>query len=272
MYKKNNFEVGSSRGAGLWDAIRHPIDTIKEAFRGAPSKYSNAARRTLEKYGDVGIVQIQVARTPLEGYITGFINVISFGKFKEMLKKRGFDKLFHLFMICKLENGVNILLEKNEVITIVEHNKPFTENTDYIDILPPDGLTINEMVNTAQQEMGNDAYFSYDPFKNNCQVYIAHLLDGVGLYDEDAKNFIMQDVSELYQDATDEGVGYVPSVLKGVTDFASIFSRLKGDGKKKKAKAKPKSRAKPKRKISAVTLENLRRGREIRAKNLKKRY
>jgi hypothetical protein len=72
------------------ESININPDTIQEALLPIPSKLNNLSVRTIQEYGDQYITSIVILKTPLEKYIEGALNVMSFGKFGDLKRvKRG---------------------------------------------------------------------------------------------------------------------------------------------------------------------------------------
>jgi hypothetical protein len=71
--------------------------------------------------------------------------------------------------------------------------------------------------------MGNDKYFDYDPFNNNCQVYLLSLLKANGLINRDISDFFGQDAEAVAQEL---GV-LVSGLFRGVIKSAQIYDLLR---------------------------------------------
>ena len=81
--------------------------------------YSPKTKKLLEKYDGKKIHKVVINRTPLNSFLMGVLNAITFGQFKKKMKGKPYDKLFHLRMDLHTESGV-VSIEKNEVVTLVE--------------------------------------------------------------------------------------------------------------------------------------------------------
>lgn len=224
-------------GSGFMDFIKNPIGHIKEAFAGTPTKLNNTATKTLNEYGNLPINALQIARTPLNNMLEGAINAVSLGKFSELKNKYGFDKLYHLSLIATLSTN-KIIIEKNEVITIepLSQSGSIKSNTEYYNIpLNNPNLNLNTLIENTKNLMGESKFYDYDSFTNNCQNFIESVLKANNLYNQQAGNFLMQNVSGIQQDLNSSGFSYVPKVMRKITNMGSIFSRLMGKGTKKDA-------------------------------------
>jgi hypothetical protein len=220
-------------GAGIFDWFKEKaskaVSAVKDYFKPRLDGYNNISKKTIEQYGNMPIKQLFILRTPISGGLNKVINFVSLGKWEELKKKYSFDSLFHLSLVALLENGKNIIIEKNDVVNISPEYKMYP-TSETVDIpLGNNNLTINKLLETARAKVGDNTFFSYDAFKNNCQFFIRYLLEGQNLYSEQAKNFLFQDLENIYKDLP----SYVPKVMKGATTMGAIVNKILGKGKDK---------------------------------------
>lgn len=217
-------------GAGLFDWVKEKASAIgskvKEFFSPRLDNYNNKSKKTIEQYGNVPVKQLFISRTPVGGMLNNLINFISLGKWEELKKKYAFDKLFHLSLVARLSNGKDIILEKNEVVNISPDYKVY-KDTESLDIPFSGELTINKILETARQNVGDRTFFDYEGFTNNCQFFIKYLLEGQGLYSQQAKDFLFQDLEEIYKGLP----SYVPYIMKGATRLGNIVNKITGGEK-----------------------------------------
>ena len=161
------------------------------------------------------------------GVIDKAINIISLGKWDTLKNKYGFDDMFHLALIANVGNK-NIVIEKNEVININTSYKT-SDKTETLPINLTGPMTINEMLNAGRASVGDNMWFSYDAFKNNCQYFIKYCLEASGLYDTKAKDFLFQDITEL----TKEMPEYVKRFANVATTTGAIINKITGQGQDK---------------------------------------
>lgn len=206
------------------------ISYMKKKLRPNLSGYTNKTTQALKQFGDIPIKKMAIYRTPLHGVLTKLINIISLGKWNELQRKYGFDKFFHLALIVHLENNKTIMIQKLDVIDVSPSFKTATDTEiDYIDKYDEGRkLTINEMFANARKNIDDKVWFGYNGLTNNCQWFIRYLLENSGLYDEQAQQFLFQNIEELVKELP----GYVNTIMKGVTDTAATITNLSGKGKK----------------------------------------
>jgi hypothetical protein len=221
--------------SGWMDVIRNPIGTATEAFQSIPTKLNNISTRTMTEYGKSPIMSISIIRTPLSSVWTNAMNTISLGRFSELQKKMGYDKLFHLSLIVVTE-GRKLIVEKNEVINIAPFKmgdvKPETEYMA-VPIIP--GLNLIQMMDNTLKRMGNDKFYDYDALgQNNCQNFILQILQSNNLLTPQAHKFIYQDMTGIVNELNKSKLtSHVGATVKRITGVGSFVSRLIGKGKKK---------------------------------------
>ena len=113
------------------------------------------------------------------------------------MEEHGFDKLFHLAMVVKTKNNVNILIEKNEIINT--DYKPKKASTTEVKLIypPSDNITINMLLNNANELMGDHRFFKYNAKTSNCQDFNLALLKGIQLDNSENTQFIKQDTKKI---------------------------------------------------------------------------
>jgi hypothetical protein len=187
--------------------------------------FNNVSSNTLENYGSYTIQGMQIYRTPISNILNSAMNLISFGKWNELRKKYGYDKLFHTALVCDI-GGKNIIVEKNEVVNISSSYKTSKETQTYHINMQGKVFTLNDMVQGCKSRMGDKQFFDYDAFTNNCQVFIKNMLQTVSLYDAGVDRFLFQDLSEIYKQLP----SYTSKIAKLITRAGAFISRLRGDG------------------------------------------
>ena len=100
-------------------------DTVLNGRDDVPPK----VRGLVKRFKDVPIVGITINRTPVNEMLIKALNTVSSGHFGSKLEESPYDKLYHLRIDCKLDNGKTIKLEKNEVIN-ADVNPPTASNAE----------------------------------------------------------------------------------------------------------------------------------------------
>ena len=211
------------------------VETIgKEIFKPREG-FNNLSTKTLNDYGNDPIKELYIIRTPISDSLNTAINLVSLGKWSELKKKYGFDKLFHLGLVAKLDSGKEIIMEKNEVVNITPNFKN-ADNSEKLNVPFNGSLSINKILNSARTEVGDKKFFLYDSFKNNCQSFVKMLLENQGLFNSKTKDFLFQDLKDIYSELPD----YVPKVMSGFTNVGAFANKILGKGQDKKIVMKQK--------------------------------
>jgi hypothetical protein len=211
-------------GAGFFDFFKKPIESVKSFF--SPRKgYNNTTTKNLNDYGNLPVLRLTIARTPILNVLDKAVNLISFGKWNQLKKEYAFDKLFHLQLIANLGNR-NLVIEKNEVINVNTEYKN-TNSTETMDVsLNGKNFNVNEMLEKTRQRVGDKLFFDYDAFTNNCQVFVKECLISENLYGQREENFLFQDVSELAQKMPQ----FSKKIMNAITKTGAIANKLLGKG------------------------------------------
>jgi len=156
--------------------------------------YQPKIRKILQQEGKNIIEGIELRRTPLTFLLNTALNAISLGEFE---KNKPFDKLYHLSMVCKLNDGKKLLIEKNEVINMVL-NPTIESNTETMELPISKNIAVNELLDNTKNRMG-DQFFPYDANSNNCQHFIISILKANNLNTPEAEKFVFQDLKTLFK-------------------------------------------------------------------------
>jgi hypothetical protein len=204
-----------------------PLTALYDYINSQPllKSFSNAAKNFLRTNGGGVIKAIQVCRTPLSNTIQALLNLITFGQFNEARKQLNMDRLFHLYMRISYNlNGANkqIILEKNQMPVFSFPN--VRRGEENISVPVSGQLMLEDMCSNAIKKVGNNRYFVYNAFSNNCQQFINDNLNSSPQIATNAniQNFIMQDVTTLIS----KQPWYTAKVASFITNFANKASQV----------------------------------------------
>ena len=206
------------------------VKDLIDKFLPTRKQFPPKVRKIIEKYGSNTIKHIDVGRTPVQKFVTKLLNYLSLGKFEEQAKDMNYDDVYHLFMIATLDNGINLLIEKNQVINMeVVSPEYISKAKDVINVPVHKSITLDEMMKNTLDKVG-PSLFLYDHVNNNCQVFINNILSSNGLNNSQISNFIMQDIEKVLSKSPE----YVNAIARFATEASAKIDRLKqGEGKKK---------------------------------------
>lgn len=220
---------GHMDGSGLKKVLSSAASAvsskIKKIFTPLTDKYNNQSQKMINKYGDKKITSIQIRRTPIASILDNVLNLISLGKWAKAKKDQQIDKLFHLALIVVID-GQQVVIEKNAAIDLSTNFKTTADTQVQPVPMGDKTFTLNEMLEKTRNAVGDQRYFAYDPFTNNCQYFIRYLLQTVGLYTDEAKNFLFQDMTGIIKQLP----SYVNKVATAVTKTGALVEKWTGHG------------------------------------------
>ena len=202
--------------------VTKAVESVKTAIKGR-NDYPPAVRKIMRTYGDKKIVSAIINRKPVDGKLTSFLNVLSLGQFKKNISKEPYDDLFHLSIVLRTEDGVDIQIEKTEVIKMGLRPR---KGGEMLNVTPfTGGKTLNEIMDNTQEKMGAQ-FFTYSARNNNCQDFITALLKSNGMGDTNDFTFVKQDANQMFK-----GLGTLSKVADYITDLGGkVDVIMKGKG------------------------------------------
>lgn len=189
--------------------------------------YPPYVRQFLARYQQYQITSLRLERKPVSDLLIGTINQISGDEFSRLMKKYGFDKLYHLslrFTFRDRDGSFKMYkIEKNEVINIEQWT--YSNGTEVLDVnMQGENLTIQNMLAKTRQLMGDKDYFLYDTTinKNDCQGFIMAILNANNLMTPEYQRFIYQNTIELMKELPEQ----TRKSIRGITKTGAKFNRL----------------------------------------------
>ncbi len=194
LYKQQKHGSGVvSEAVGLVKkAVNKQVDKIRN---GRTYLVPPSLKTTLSKFENNIIVSAAIYRHPVDAWIRKSLNVLG-------SNKTPFDKLFHLRLLLKLDNGKDIFIEKNERLNSgvgIGAKKDGLEIEQISSNDIPQGLTFGELVDKTKDYQG-EKFLTYSSSSNNCQYFIMAILQAnqfgnVSKY----ANFIKQDTESIFK-------------------------------------------------------------------------
>lgn len=219
-------------GAGIGSWFRQKFEQVKNVFKPNLDKFNNTSNKTIMAYGNNIIKELEIMRTPINQMFHKIFNLITFNKWDEIRKKYNYDKLFHLALVATINVGgvdKKVLMEKNEVVNIDTDIRVQSDTETFKVPLQGKSLKIIDLLDNARNAVGNNTFFDYDAFTNNCQFFIRYLLQYSGLLTPDAEAFLFQDLKDVVKELP----SYVSPIAKATTTLGAIVSKLRGKGNNK---------------------------------------
>ena len=194
------------------------------------TKYTNETQKTLNNYGNKIIADITVVKTPVKTLLINVMNALSFGNFKDLMQQHGFDQMFHLGLIVNID-GKRIIIEKLAEVNIsTNYEKGYNESSETLQLTNYNqNITLNNLMETTRNFMGDKNYFDYDAFTNNCQNFIKSILQANNMLTDITDSFIYQDISQMYE-VLKEKSPYLATTARLTTRLGGWWNRLTGAG------------------------------------------
>jgi hypothetical protein len=160
-------------------------------------QYNKQSKKILDLYGNCKLTKVYLIRQPFSKFISFLLNMLTLYNYEKLIKESQDNFPYHTLIVfeVKLDNGLKkmLLLEKNNCINISENF--FINNCQEIKELKIKNkqYTINYILNKTQHRLGNDKYFNWHLYKNNCQEFTKEILKTIGKYTTTNKEFIFRD-------------------------------------------------------------------------------
>lgn len=164
-------------------------------------EYNKKSNELLKKYGDYKIKQIYLLKNPITEFNSLLLNLITFYHYEkslcnvnEIFKKKCVP--YHISLVIEINLSNNnkkfLLLEKSSYVNISE-NVYFNKNNVLKTIkLSNKNLTINSLLNTTLNRIGEKKFFNWSIYNNNCSIFVKELLITLGIYNKSNIKFISQ--------------------------------------------------------------------------------
>ena len=208
------------------EVLTEGINRVASIAKPVRQDYPPKVRKVLQEYGNEPIMALAVIRTPIQSFISRFLNLITAGQWESLKAKYGYDEFMHLALIATTPKG-QLIIQKNEVIDISPsfQVKPTTQSMPVELSHTP---TVSQFLERGKELMG-DKFFTYSALGgNNCQNFISSLLKANGFITEELQSFVFQPVDSILKELP----GFVKPLTDVVTTTAAKFNELfEGQGK-----------------------------------------
>uniref|UniRef100_A0A6C0HST7 Uncharacterized protein n=1 Tax=viral metagenome TaxID=1070528 RepID=A0A6C0HST7_9ZZZZ len=137
--------------------------------------YNKKTQKILNDYGNCKISKIYIVKKPLSNKLIRMINVATLYEYQRISEKNEDFKIHHAAIIVKIKSNKLIkflLIEKNPTINISEE---FHINSQ-VKSLSTKKHTLNEILNITKTRIGNEKFFNWHFYDNNCQDFVKELL------------------------------------------------------------------------------------------------
>jgi hypothetical protein len=168
--------------------------------------YNKLCKKMLKKYGDCEINKIYLIRRSLTKIYSFLMNIVTLFKYDEIVNQSKDNFPYHTMILIevKLENNEVkwLLLEKNNCITIND-NFILTQGMEVEELKinkKEKKIYLKSLLEETRNRMGNEKFFNWHVYENNCQEFIKELMITIGNYDDYYKKKIFTNkIFELLQ-------------------------------------------------------------------------
>ena len=160
--------------------------------------YNKLCKKMLQKYGECEINKIYLIRTNLTKFHTFITNVVTLYKYNEIVKKTECDFPYHVMIVVELKLTNNrikwILLEKNNCISMND-NFILTQGMEVEEVIikKEKKINLNEFLEETRNRTGNEKFFNWNVFENNCQEFTKQLLITIESYSDYYEEYIFNE-------------------------------------------------------------------------------
>ena len=195
--------IRKKKGDSIFSKIQNWLSSIKKKLFFPSDRLQKDSQEVFNEYKNEEIFSLEVRRVPLSSGFQIFANAISFGALKKKISDLGYDNVFHLSLMVVFKNREVITIEKNEAIRIAKgYTYDESEGMEFMAV-PFDEinnkLTLNELLEKTRKRIGDHYFYQYNLKDNNCQKFIINILKSNDLLTPELKEFIEQDVLELFK-------------------------------------------------------------------------
>lgn len=165
------------------------------------NEYNSDCCTILKKYGEYPIKRIYLVRQPITTFAKILLNIITFYKFEQEMKKFNETKNeiffpYHTSIIIevKLPNNTlkKILIEKNNCIKFALDFR-ISDKQDIRKIsLNGKKYTLRGVLGATRERIGNNIFFNWQISRNNCQMLVKEMLITLGKFTKKNKDFMFQ--------------------------------------------------------------------------------
>ena len=157
-------------------------------------QFNKKSQSILDKYGNYRVTRAYLVKDPLRKPITLLLNSLTFFQYQKLINESQNNSLSHFFIIFEVEMPNNmkklLMLEKNNCINLCENF--FLNSKLHVKTinLKKNNYTLNYILKTTRERIGNKKFFNWHIFKNNCHKFTKEILITMKKYNKTNKEYI----------------------------------------------------------------------------------
>jgi hypothetical protein len=223
--RNSHEKKGEGIVSDLADVALFGIPQVKTGMREVilgRKDYPPQMKQILKKDGKQKIIDMFVERVPLPKLFEAVADFLSFHKFTD---NNMYDILYHVRLVCKLQNGTTYTIEKHpHRVQIIKYNPP----RKGAQFMPVHGSfpTLQELLDKTRDKMGIEQFNLYRVAELNCQNFVNNILTANNLNTTELEKFIMQNISSIFKDT--EYLKFMANIITDDMKRTDVF--IQGGG------------------------------------------
>jgi len=142
--------------------------------------YNKKTQEIINKYGNYKISKIYIIKEPLGNLTKTLLNIITLYEYQCISEENDDFTIYHASIIIKIKlpNKLTkfLLIEKNPNINISERfNINNLQNIKSL-CIKKQKYTLNKILKLTNNRIGNEKFFNWHFYKNNCQEFVREIL------------------------------------------------------------------------------------------------
>ena len=166
------------------------------------SDYSPKSLKNINLYGDFRIKNVYIARESICSSLCILFNILTFNNYSKQIKEYSReieDEYFfpkHTYMIVEVRMANNcirkIIIDKNPQLCVSLYLK-ISDATELMRCnMDKRKITLKELLNNTKGRVGEEKFFNWNIFTNNCQMFTHELLNTMNINKVKYSKFIDQ--------------------------------------------------------------------------------
>lgn len=182
---------------------------MEEDYNKIRHNYRKCVKNLLDNHGNEKIIKIIIRKCGVGNLVTNLLNITSMGHFQKIYNKFNHDSTIkHAYIICNTDNGTVFFLEKMDGVIEAkidpDCNKYFDEKyKDDVNIFFIDQKanepTVMELFENTRKYMGDENYFYFSCYNNNCCTFVEAIIKSNNLSNEESLKFVDENIINVYE-------------------------------------------------------------------------
>jgi hypothetical protein len=197
------------------------------------NKYRKSVKNLVDKHGNEKIIKMIIRKYAIWKVAVNFLNITTKGHFERLYNKFNNDKISHYYIWCKTDNNTIFTLEKINGFIMV--NSKYCNFQEYIHendkksfLLDQNGNnpTVMELLENTRKYMGDEKYFNYECYDNNCTVFIESIIKSNNMDNEEGLNFININIKKIVSNIPSNVRPFSMKTYKLIDKITKIINRF----------------------------------------------